>query len=80
DFQDDKGLVQRLIYFRDNPLKQPSEEDKFQILLNSTKNLAMSLSNLHQLLINVNTKVNQLTTVPPDQQKPKPQQEPKKEE
>lgn len=80
DFQDDKGLVQRLIYFRDNPLKQPSEEDKFQILLNSTKNLAMSLSNLHQLLINVNTKVNQLTTVPPDQQKPKPQQQSEKEE
>ena len=80
DFQDAKGLTQRLVYFRDNPLTEPSEEDKFQILLNSTKNLAMSLSNLHQLIMNVHTKVNQLTTVPPEKQKPKPQQEPKKEE
>tara|TARA_Y100001938_G_C7777655_1_gene276386 strand:- start:60 stop:533 length:474 start_codon:yes stop_codon:yes gene_type:complete len=80
DFQDGKGLIQRLIYFRDNPLTEPTEEDKFQIILNSTKNLAMSLSNLHQLIANISSKVNQLTTVPPDQQKPKPQQQPEKEE
>ena len=43
DFQDEKSLVQRLKYFLDNPLDAPSDEDKFQIMLNATKNLAMSL-------------------------------------
>ena len=66
DFQDEKSLVQRLKYFLDNPLSPPSDEEKFQILLNATKNLAMSLQNIHQLLANIHGKVNQLTTQPED--------------
>ena len=40
DFQDAKSLVQRLKYFLDNPLNAPTEEDKFQIMLNATKKLS----------------------------------------
>ena len=67
DFQDAKSLIQRLRYFLDNPLEAPNEEDRFQILINANKNLAMSLQNIHQLVMNVHSKVNQL--VPPPQPK-----------
>ncbi len=80
DFQDANSLIQRLQYFLDNPLEAPNEEDRFQILINANKNLAMSLQNIHQLMANIHSKVNQLVPPTPTQTEEENPPQPKKEE
>ncbi len=63
DFTDPNSLVQRLKYFIENPLPTPTEDEKFMVLLNGIKNLSLSIQKLHQSVVNIQTKVNTLTTV-----------------
>jgi len=65
DFLDPKTLVERLKYFLDNPLEAPTKEEEFQILLNATKNLSLTLQNLHKTVTTMQQKLNQLTTNSP---------------
>ena len=72
DFIDPKSLVERLKYFLENPLPVPTKDEEFQILLNATKNLSLSLQNIHKTVSTMQQKLNQLTTTPPPGPTPPP--------
>ena len=65
DFRGPEELIKRLEYVKEFPLPIASEEDKIEMILNATKNLAMSLNNMNMQFSNVHQKVNQLTNPPP---------------
>tara|TARA_R100001443_G_C3270877_1_gene158001 strand:+ start:72 stop:527 length:456 start_codon:yes stop_codon:yes gene_type:complete len=65
DFRSPEELIKRIEYFKEYPIPTASPEDKIEMIINATKNLAMSLNNMNMQISTIHQKVNQLTNPPP---------------
>tara|TARA_R100001377_G_scaffold84633_1_gene68629 strand:+ start:950 stop:1402 length:453 start_codon:yes stop_codon:yes gene_type:complete len=65
DFRSPEELIKRIEYIKEYPLPITTQDEKIEMILNATKNLAMSMNNLNLSLTNIHQKVNQLTTPTP---------------
>ena len=61
DFRGPEELIKRLEYYKEYPLDPPTADEKTEMLLNASKNLAMSIQQINMTLSNMQNKLNQLT-------------------
>ena len=65
DFRGAEELIKRLEYYKEYPLAPPTPEEKTEMILNASKNLAMSIQQINMTLSNMQNKLNQLTRPQP---------------
>ena len=80
DFRTPEELINRLTYYKEYPLPTLTDKEKIQVLMEASKNVAMSLNNINMQISTIHQKINQLLPKPEEVKIPQPPLPPNKEE